>query len=264
MASRARTTTDGAAADDDPDADGAAVGASVGGGLSDGPPKSKRSPGSPNPIALATAAIARTAMSARTSARRAGRQVQPRRAGGRPAAASIRDRTIEATSGASGAAVALGHARFAPRSRSAASRSASGRRCIGRSVIAGRPFDLGQHARSRPSAREVRDLTVPARSPSAWAVSASDSSSRYRAPITSRSSSRSRPMAAQRVPRRSSASTSASGDGALGGIGVTDPARTARSARRVADRRRLRLSFATMLSSHGRTGAPARKRGSAA
>ena len=68
-----------------------AVGASVGGGLSDGPPKSSRSPGSSKPIALATAAIARTAMMASTSARRAGRHDQPRRVGGSSAAASIRD-----------------------------------------------------------------------------------------------------------------------------------------------------------------------------
>ena len=68
-------------------------------------------------------------------------------------------------------------------------------------------------SRSRPSAREVRDLTVPRGNPSVSAVSASERSSRNRAPTISRSSSRKVFSAAMSSAFASAAITTASGPG---------------------------------------------------
>ena len=75
------------------------------------------------------------------------------------------------------------------------------------------------HARARPPRGDARGRgrgatsRSPGGMPSAAAVSASESSSRYRQPITRRSSSRSRDRASRSAARRSPARSAASGDG---------------------------------------------------
>ena len=81
--------------------------------------------------------------------------------------------------------------------------------------------------------------------------------------MTSRCSSGSSLTAASSVSRVSAESSAASGDGAASPEGSSVAARSARCARRPAERRRLRASLATICSSQGRKGAPARKRPSA-
>ena len=63
--------------------------------------------------------------------------------------------------------------------------------------------------------------------------------------------------------RRSPSRTAASGDGAASPEAAVPATRSVIPARRPAERRRLRASFATIRSSHGRNGAPSRKRPSA-
>ena len=75
---------------------------------------------------------------------------------------------------------------------------------------------------------------------------------------TSRSRSSRRASPSSSSARRSCATAAVSGDGAASP--ETAAACSASSARRPADRRRFRASFATMRRSHGRNGAPARNR----
>ena len=80
---------------------------------------------------------------------------------------------------------------------------------------------------------------------------------------TVRSSSLSCSSAATNSARASAATALPSGDGAASPEGSSCAARRARPSRLPSARRRLRASFATIASSHGRNGAPRRKRGSA-
>src|SRR5919112_1964957 len=70
-------------------------------------------------------------------------------------------------------------------------------------------------------------------------------------------------MAASRTRRCSVASAAASGDGAASPEGRSSATRSARSSWRRPLRRRLRASLATIASSQGRNGAPARNLGRA-
>ena len=211
-------------------------------------------------------------MRASTRARRAGRHAgQPRRGrrrlGPPPRSGS---RTVAGEVGRVRAgASADGQSTVRPRSRSAASRSASGRsaQSAGRSslVAPSASAQRGAEPAERPRGPRLDGARGEVRAPRA--VSASDRSSRNRAPITSRSSSRSRPSAASSVrrdARRRAPRPPGDGDRrAAPAVADVRPGR-ARSARRSAERRRLRLSLATIRSSHGRTGAPvpkARQRG---
>ncbi len=131
--------------------------------------------------------------------------------------------------------------------------------------------ELGQalrHRRPPPRAAAAAPATgatsrCPGGTFSAAAVSASDSSSRCRQAITSRSRSGNRSIAASSASRSLAARSAASGDGAASARRRSSPARSSSAVRRPAARRWLRASLATMRSSHGRNGAPERKRCSA-
>ena len=171
--------------------DGAEEGVAGRVAVDDGP-RTMDTPGNPSRAAPASAAIRSASTMATISARRSVRGASDVRHHGPrdgTGADAIRRRTSSGSEGAAGTTSSGAR----PRSRSPNDSSGIAERGIDRSSATAhlrRRVELREDRPSRPRARDSRDLTVPFGRPSISAASASDRSSRYRAPMTSRSSSR--------------------------------------------------------------------------
>ena len=197
---------------------------------------------------------------ARSSRRRGGRSGGSRRA---TAARRMRRRSRRPAPRAPARADAAGGAAAAPRLErglQAPASAASRRARRARSAHVRGPYA----SLSRSSARAVRDLTVPSRTPSTDGgllfgqleqVAAGEDLARLAGQLAR----------ARRAARgaRSASRTASSGEGAASPEDASPAARRARRSRRPVERARLRASFATICRSHGRSGSPARKRPSA-